>query len=312
MITWERNWISRTAWSLNQVLSFADESQRLAYRSSIDPWSLFASLGLPDQRLTAGAAAVSMRSLLGRIGLSPLPGTKAEEEMLSQLIRGQWKWEVDSFLELKATEAAVNAVTSPGVLHLATHGFFLPRTGRSDPFQRGQRYWDSGNSGNRATPLESFSDVVLDNPMYCSGIALTGAEATLKKWGSGTVLDTANDGILTAGEMAELDLANTWMVVLSACETGLGEARAGEGVLGMRRGLSQAGAQHLLLTLWPVADRETALFMRDFYAGLKGGKNSPADTAAQVQAAYLKTFREEQGLAASVRLAGPFVLSFQN
>ena len=260
----------------------------------------------------AGGAAVTMRGILGRIGLSPLPGTKAEEEALSKLIREEWKWDVESFLEKNATEGVVNEVDSPGVLHLATHGFFLPRTGRSDALQRGQRYWDSGGESNRATPLESFSDVVLDNPMYRSGVALTGAEATLKRWGAGTVLDTANDGILTADEIAQLDLEGTWMVVLSACETGLGEARAGEGVLGMRRGLSQAGAQHLLLTLWPVADRETALFMTDFYTNLNRGKNSPVETAARVQASYLKAFREEQGLTAAVKLAGPFILSFQN
>lgn len=260
----------------------------------------------------AGGAALTMRGILGRIGLSPLPGTKAEEEALSKLIKEQWKWDIDSFLETNATEASVNEVDSPGVLHLATHGFFLPRAGRSDALQRGQRYWDAGSGGQRATPLEAFSDVVLDNPMYRSGVALTGAESTLKSWGAGTVLDTANDGILTADEMAQLDLEGTWMVVLSACETGLGEARAGEGVLGMRRGLSQAGAQHLLLTLWPVADRETALFMMDFYTNLKAGKNSPIETAARVQAAYLKAFREKQGLTAAVKLAGPFILSFQN
>lgn len=271
-----------------------------------------ATEAVSGQRSAAGGAAVTMRGILGRIGLSPLPGTKAEEEALSKLIREEWKWDIESFLEKNATEAAVNGVDSPGVLHLATHGFFLPRTGRSDALQRGQRYWDSGSGGQRATPLEAFSDVVLDNPMYRSGVALTGAEATLKRWGAGTVLDTANDGILTADEMAQLDLEGTWMVVLSACETGLGEARSGEGVLGMRRGLSQAGAQHLLLTLWPVADRETALFMMDFYKNLKGGKNSPVETAARVQAAYLKAFREQQGLTAAVKLAGPFILSFQN
>lgn len=257
------------------------------------------------------AAAVSMRGILGRIGLSPLPGTKVEEELLSKLIKEEWKWDIESHLEAEATEWAVNAVKSPGVLHLATHGFFLPQTGRSDPLQRAQRYWDSGG-GNRTTPLESFSDVVLDNPMYRSGIALTGAEATLKQWGAGRILDTANDGILTAGEMAQLDLEGTWMVVLSACETGLGEARAGEGVLGMRRGLIQAGAQNLLLTLWPVADRETALFMSDFYSNLDGGKREAPEVTSRVQAAYLRAFREKQGVAAAVKLVGPFVLNFRN
>ncbi len=259
-----------------------------------------------------GAAAVSMRGVLGRIGLSPLPGTKAEEEALRELIAKEWRWSINSHLESGATEAAVNAVKRPGVLHLATHGFYLPRTGRTDAMQRAQGYWLAAEGdGGRAASLESFSDVVLDNPMHRSGIALTGAEATLREWGAGRILDTANDGILTAEEMARLDLAGTWLVVLSACETGLGESRSGEGVLGMRRGLIEAGAENLLLTLWPVADRETALFMIDFYAALKGGGRSPVEVASEVQAAYLKQFREEQGLAAAVRLAGPFILSFR-
>lgn len=266
---------------------------------------------LAATRNHGGAAAVSMRGVLGRIGLSPLPGTKAEEEMLRKLIGTTWKWRLTSHLEDGATEAAVNAVESPGVLHLATHGFYLPQTGRTDALQRARGYWLEAEGGTRAASLERFSDVVLANPMHRSGIALSGAEATLKEWGAGRILDTANDGILTAEEMAGLELSGTWLVVLSACETGLGESRSGEGVLGMRRGLIEAGAEHLLLTLWPVADRETALFMVEFYTNLKGGERSPVEIAPAVQAAYLKKFREEQGLSAAVKLAGPFILSFR-
>jgi tetratricopeptide (TPR) repeat protein len=266
---------------------------------------------LAAERSVERSAAVSMRGVLGRIGLSPLPGTKAEEEALRELITTKWKWTVHSHLEQEATEASVNAVKSPAILHLATHGFFLPRTGKSDALQRARGYWESG-SGSGSPGLESFSDVVLDNPMHRSGVALAGAEATLKEWGGGRILDTANDGILTAGEMSLLDLEGTWLVVLSACETGLGESRSGEGVLGMRRGLIEAGAQHLLITLWPVADRETALFMRDLYANLNGGEHSPVEISPKVQAAYLKQFREDQGISAAVRLAGPFILSYRN
>lgn len=268
---------------------------------------------LAGERNFGAAAVVSMRGVLERIGLSPLPGTKAEEAALRELISREWQWTIVSHLEREATEAVVNAVKSPAVLHLATHGFYLPRTGKTDPLQRSRGYWESsaGEGGKGGVSLESFSDVVLDNPMHRSGVALAGAEATLKEWGAGRLLETANDGILSAEEMSQLDLAGTWLVVLSACETGLGESRSGEGVLGMRRGLIQAGAQHLLLTLWPVADRETALFMIDFYKNLKAGEASPVDIAAKVQAGYLKQFREEQGITAAVKLAGPFILSFQ-
>lgn len=199
------------------------------------------------------------------------------------------------------------------MLHLATHGFYLPRTGRQDTLERSQRYWDRSADavGQAAAAIDSFSDVVLDNPMHRSGIALAGAEATLKQWGAGTILDTSKDGILTAEEMSQLDLDGTWLVVLSACETGLGEARSGKGVLGMRRGLLQAGAENLLLTLWPVADRETALFMIDLYRNLDAGKRDPAEVVPRIQAAYLKEFRESKGITAAVKLAGPFIVSFQ-
>lgn len=268
---------------------------------------------LAGERSRGGTAAVAMRGVLDRIGLSPLPGTRAEEAALRELITKEWQWSIASHLEKDATEAAVNAVKSPGVLHLATHGFFLPQTGRTDPLERSRGYWESAAvSGGQGGPsLEDFSDVVLDNPMHRSGIALTGAESTLKEWGAGRIPATETDGILSAEEMALLDLDSTWLVVLSACETGLGESRSGEGVLGMRRGLIEAGAQHLLLTLWPVADRETALFMVDFYKALGAGKASPVEVAPAVQSAYLKAFREEQGISAAVKLAGPFILSFQ-
>ena len=258
-------------------------------------------------------AAVSMRGILSRIGLSPLPGTKVEEEALRGVIERDWKWAYRAHLERAATESVVNALESPTILHLATHGFYLPQTGRTDALERGQRYWEVGQRGaaTAGPSLESFSDVVLDNPMYRSGIALAGAQATLREWGSGRINDTANDGILTAAEMSLLDLAQTWLVVLSACETGLGETTSGEGVLGMRRGMIQAGAQNLLLTLWPVADRETALFMVDFYQALDRGRADPRQVMPAVQARYLEQFRKERGVTAAAKLAGPFILSFQ-
>lgn len=258
-------------------------------------------------------AVVSMRGILSRIGLSPLPGTKAEEEALRAVIEQDWKWAYESHLERSATEAVVNELESPAILHLATHGFYLPQTGRSNALDRGHRYWEVGQRGTGDTwpSLESFSDVVLDNPMHRSGVALAGAQATLREWGAGRIHDTANDGILTAAEMSLLDLTQTWLVILSACETGLGETTSGEGVLGMRRGLIEAGAQNLLLTLWPVSDRETALFMVDFYQSLDQGRAVPREIMPAVQARYLQKFREERGVTAAAKLAGPFILSFQ-
>ena len=114
-------------------------------------------------------------------------------------------------------------------------------------------------SENRKTP------VILKNPMHRSGLALAGAQRTLEAWAKGEAPPTDNDGIVTAEEVGGLNLKGTWLVVLSACETGTGQAKAGEGVMGLRRGFIQAGAQNLLMTLWRISDETTVQIMLDFY-----------------------------------------------
>ena len=96
------------------------------------------------------------------------------------------------------------------------------------------------------------------NPMHRGWLLLAGAQTTIDAWKRDEVPPVENDGILTAEDVSTLDLRGTWLVTLSACDTGLGEARAGEGVMGLRRGFIQAGAQNLLMTLWP--ERSTNVF----------------------------------------------------
>jgi CHAT domain-containing protein len=93
--------------------------------------------------------------------------------------------------------------------------------------------------------------------MHRSGLALARAQTTIEAWKRDEVPPVENDGILTAEDVSTLDLQGTWLVTLSACDTGSGEARAGEGVMGLRRGFIQAGAQNLLMTLWPISDEVT-------------------------------------------------------
>jgi len=119
-----------------------------------------------------------------------------------------------------------------------------------------------------------------------------------------------NDGIVTAEEIGSLDLKNTSLVVLSACDTGLGEARSGEGVLGLRRGFIQAGAKNLLMTLWPIDDGRTAELIADFYAADKQHGNA-AKALSVTQGRWLAKLRAERGIAEACRIAGPFILSFQ-
>jgi CHAT domain-containing protein len=152
--------------------------------------------------------------------------------------------------------------------------------------------------------------VILKNPMYRSGIALAGAQVTLDAWKRGETPPTDGDGILTAEEVGDLDLHGTWLVVLSACDTGIGEPRSGEGVMGLRRGFVQAGAQNLLMTLWPVFDVPSGKLMLDFYSALHQN-NNPSKALAKVQRDWLVNLRSKYGLRPAVVMAGAFIVNSQ-
>jgi CHAT domain-containing protein len=231
------------------------------------------------------------------ISLPPLPGTETEcAAVKTQAEAAGWK--VVTFLGEDATEAALRQVQSPGVLHLATHGFFLPETGRSPQAE------------NQPGETQDTPAAWLVNPMERSGFALAGAGRTLQAWARGAAPPTGNDGIVTAEEVGGLTLDGTWLVVLSACDTGVGEARAGEGVMGLRRGFIQAGAQNLLMTLWPVSDETTAQIMLDFYSRAFATGNAP-QALAETQRDWLVKLRKEKRLLAAVTLCGAFIMSSQ-
>ncbi len=132
---------------------------------------------------------------------------------------------------------------------------------------------------------------------------------TLQDWKKGIFPPEEHDGLLTAQEVANLNLDHTWLVVLSACDSGGGEAQAGEGVFGLRRGFAEAGAQNLLMTLWPVEDTGTADLMQAFYREALRSGDAP-DALANVQRASLIEVRKKSGLSEAVREAGPFILSY--
>ncbi|HEX8678869.1 MAG TPA: CHAT domain-containing protein, partial [Chthoniobacterales bacterium] len=150
----------------------------------------------------------------------------------------------------------------------------------------------------------------LVNPMHRSGLAMAGAQTTFEAWARGEVGPTENDGVVTAEEVSGLKLDGTWLVVLSACDTGSGEARAGEGVMGLRRGFIQAGAQNLLMTLWPISDETTVQIMLDFYDAAAQSGNAP-QALADVQRDWLVKLRKERGVQAAVQHAGAFIMSSQ-
>jgi CHAT domain-containing protein len=129
-------------------------------------------------------------------------------------------------------------------------------------------------------------------------------------WAAGEPVAPGDDGIVTADEIAALDLRATRLVVLSACDSGSGDIEAGEGVLGLRRGFLKAGARSLILTLWPVDDEATTAVMIDFYGRWRQTGSAPRALAVE-QREWLQKLRMEQGMAEACRTAGPFILSFQ-
>ncbi len=157
-----------------------------------------------------------------------------------------------TLLKDKADESSFKQALGqkPQLLHLATHGFFLPTENDAYKIPFFKRYASN-----------------LWSSMQRAGFALSHAE---EAW-CGAELDEANDGIMTADEIAQLDLADTQLVTISACESALGDYSY-EGVFGLPRGFKQAGAKSLLVSLWSVSDASTSLLMSTFYREWMGGK----------------------------------------
>lgn len=197
---------------------------------------------------------------------SPLPGTKIEGEQVGNLLRcvplvGEY-----------ALEKRLKSVRSPSIIHIATHGFFLKD--QDIDIKTVQR-----NFGYFVNEKRRFTDI--ENPMLRSGLALAGANSWLK---NKDLPPDAEDGILTAEDVTGLDLTNTNMVVLSACETGIGEIKNGEGVYGLRRSFILAGARTLIMSMWKVPDIPTQLLMKEFYERIRSGMpKSEALRQAQIK-----------------------------
>ena len=179
------------------------------------------------------------------IYFAPLSGSTQEAKQLRSLFPNA---RVLSGAE--ASKSHLNSIRAPEILHIATHGFFLN---------------DVRNS--QAAPAPESRGIngaaKVNNPLLRSGLALAGANVDVPG---------QDNGILTALEAANLDLWGTKLVTLSACDTGVGEVKNGEGVYGLRRAFILAGAQTVVTSLWSVSDYATRELMRDYYAGMKEGE----------------------------------------
>lgn len=182
-----------------------------------------------------------------------LPGTETEISTIENIgIRK--KYIVSASKGIAASEESTKSKTgkaSPGVIHIATHGFFFP-----DPKDGIKEQLSLSGSGNVFRQS--------DNPLFRSGLLMAGANLAWK----GKPIEGMDDGILTAYEVSDLYLPRTKLVVLSACETGLGDIQGNEGVYGLQRAFKIAGAQNLVMSLWKVPDESTAEFMKEFYQNI--------------------------------------------
>jgi CHAT domain-containing protein len=222
-----------------------------------------------------------------------LPFTRVEADRIAKLARQAGLQVPTPLAGGTATEKAVREFSNPYLLHLATHASFL-----------------SDASITQALGLVASGTPILvpRNPMHRSFVGLARANETFDAWRQGSAPDPMNDGLLSAQESALLKLDRTWLVTLSACDSGLGVGRTGEGVFGLRRGFMAAGARHILMTLWPVQDNRTVQFMEQFYAGaLKSG--DAAGELARVQGRLLKEWRTVEGPGRAARFAGAFVIT---
>jgi len=233
------------------------------------------SFGEPPvtQRASTDVSAVTQPSPRGRrrsitnadtlssLYFAPLGGTAEESRAIKLLLP-----DAKVFTHDQATESALRRTEAPRILHVATHGFFLTRASAS-------------SSNPTATGTRAITaNATLENPLLRSGLAFAGANVRS---------NTDDDGIVTALEASGLNLWGTKLVTLSACDTGVGEVKNGEGVYGLRRAFVLAGTETLVMSLWPVSDYMTRELMTAYYTGLTRGKGR-GEALRDVQLVALK------------------------
>jgi CHAT domain-containing protein len=187
---------------------------------------------------------------LEKLEFKRLDGTRQEGIEIASLLG------VEPWLAEKAVKEKLESITSPLILHIATHGFFVED--KPEIFHQ-EQFLSAGKS-----PISQQ-----EHPLLRSGLAFAGANWKQKQFRPPS---EAGNGILSAEEVSNLDLSETELVVLSACETGLGDVKTGEGVFGLRRAFVLAGAKTLVMSLWKVPDQQTQELMTEFYRRLLWGE----------------------------------------
>ena len=203
------------------------------------------------KRSSSVAQGARMGSGLRGLRFDPLPGAEKEGEVIKEVM-DEKDLSTIIFARRDGEEQRLRMISErPQILHIATHGFFLKE---EETLARRIKGLSRGSASRLPPPA--------DNPLLRAGLAFAGLNANAPLLGE---IDTDNDGVLTAMEVLSLDLTGTQLVVLSACETGLGEIHEGEGVYGLRRSFQEAGVNSVVNSFWEVSDDGTQLLMTKFY-----------------------------------------------
>jgi CHAT domain-containing protein len=257
-------------------------------------------VGDPDFDRGPAAGAAASPTLAAPAAALPaftrLPGSRAEVEAAARAWEAARPGEAARrLLGAEATEEALAAAVRPRLLHVATHGYFLPDLPppTAAPGTRSFEIVPLRPAGKRGDPEAA------DARRRC-GLALAGANRARERAARGE-----SDGLLTALEAQDLDLGGTELVLLSACETGVGEVQVGEGVLGLRRAFQLAGAGTVVAALWKVPDAETERLMGRFLGPWLAGRAGPAAALREAQLGLLAELRQSPDLA---RRAAPPLL----
>ncbi len=253
---------------------------------------------LGEERVHATGSIQEPRLSGDALPFERLSGTRREGEQVAALLG------VEPLLGEAALEATLKAVRSPRILHIATHGFFWPDQQHA-PGQAGTDHRTTAEppKGKLAQFLEQHAE----NILLRSVLVLAGVNT----WNRGGSLpEEAEDGLLTAEDVSGLDLLETDLVVLSACETGLGRVWNGEGVYGLRRAFVLAGAKTLVMSLWKVPDRQTQELMEDFYQRLLSGR-SRAEALREAQLAMKNRYPQPYYWGAFICQGDPGLLAQQ-
>lgn len=237
----------------SSIIQIADRKEKLKYQ-----WQSAFLIGNVDyNNATQKNGSNITYTNTNNIAWSQLPGTNKELDDVKKLFSTN-KIQTSALSKANATEEALKKLShhSPNIIHIATHGFFLNQI-----TQKTQS--DISITGEQVISTS-------ENPLLRSGIILAGAN---KAWSGEKLPENTEDGIVNAYEISQLDLSSTNLVVLSACETALGDIKGTEGVFGLQRAFKIAGVKNLIVSLWQVPDKETAELMHSFYTKLLQGNN---------------------------------------